>query len=64
MRLYSDYTAEQRFCEVARILAIALLRLRESSHLHDEKIPSETSQESSQNCLEVSDETRLSGLDG
>jgi len=56
-------TADQRRCEIAGILAAGILRLRSRDALLVEK-SQEKPAESAPNCLEVIDETVLSGHGG
>ncbi len=62
-----DLTAKQRRCEIASILAAGILRLRSRAGLPpavSAPPASEKADNSAPNCLEVPDESRLSGHAG
>ena len=57
----ADCPNDERFCELAQILAAAILRLRIGAvFLGDDRDSEEDSPESSPTCLEVPEETVLS----
>lgn len=56
-------TAEQRSNEIADILATAFLRYQARQHLCPESLP-QINEDSTQNCLEVSRDMPLHGVDG